>query len=360
MLARMLHDFLSRCREQILATTMARIAAASGTRRPPGEVEDYLPAFYEVLIGALRKDAGLPPGAPAAVAEAASLHGEQRQRAGFAVTEVVHDYGSLCHTILEVASTAGQSLSLREFQLLNQILHQAIAAGVGRFEKEHDACIEQGAAERLGFLAHEMRNALHSASLAFQALRRGQVPPGGRIGDVIERSHVRMRDLLAVLIAQVRVEAGQPPRRELMRLKLAVDDAVALVLPEATRKGSFIAPAVDEDLTAGADPTLLSSMLTNLLQNAIKYSPPDATVHLRGLRKPDGGVAIEVEDRCGGLGEETIAALFKPFAQSSRDRSGLGLGLALVRESAKAHGGTVAVRDLPGKGCVFTVELPGF
>ena len=355
----MLHDFLSRFREEILATTTARIACSAGARRSLEDLEDQLPAFYEVLIGAFRKDAGLPVKMPAALAETASLHGEQRQRAGFAVSQVVHDYGSLCNTILEVASITGQSLSLREFQLLNHVLDQGMAEGVRRFEKEHDACIEYGAAERLGFLAHEMRNALHSASLAFQALRKGQVPPGGRIGDVIERSHIRLRDLLAVLIAQVRVGAGQPPRREQMRLKLAVDDAVALVLPEATRKGSSISPAVDEDLTAGADPTLLISMLTNLLQNAIKYSPPDATVLLRGLRKPDGGIAIEVEDRCGGLGEQTIAALFKPFAQASLDRSGLGLGLALVRESAKAHGGTVAVRDLPGKGCVFTVELPG-
>jgi signal transduction histidine kinase len=69
-------------------------------------------------------------------------------------------------------------------------------------------------------------------------------------------------------------------------------------------------------------------------------------------------VLIEVEDECGGLPEGKAEALFEPSVQRSADHSGLGLGLLICQRGAKAIGGTIQVRDLPGKGCVFAVELP--
>jgi signal transduction histidine kinase len=67
---------------------------------------------------------------------------------------------------------------------------------------------------------------------------------------------------------------------------------------------------------------------------------------------------IEIEDRCGGLPQGDSQELFKPFVQRGSDRPGFGLGLAIVEQSIKAHGGLVTVRNLPGKGCVFSLELP--
>ena len=69
-------------------------------------------------------------------------------------------------------------------------------------------------------------------------------------------------------------------------------------------------------------------------------------------------VLIEVEDECGGLADGAADGLFRPFEQGAGDRSGVGLGLAICRRGVDALGGDVRVRDLPGKGCVFTVELP--
>jgi signal transduction histidine kinase len=67
---------------------------------------------------------------------------------------------------------------------------------------------------------------------------------------------------------------------------------------------------------------------------------------------------IEVEDECGGLPPGGAEALFRPFEQRGADRAGLGLGLAISRQAIARHGGTITVRDMPGRGCVFVVEIP--
>jgi signal transduction histidine kinase len=69
-------------------------------------------------------------------------------------------------------------------------------------------------------------------------------------------------------------------------------------------------------------------------------------------------VRIAVEDECGGLPPGDPRDLFRPFAQRSKDRSGLGLGLPISQRGVEASGGEIAVRDVPGTGCVFTVSLP--
>ena len=69
-------------------------------------------------------------------------------------------------------------------------------------------------------------------------------------------------------------------------------------------------------------------------------------------------VLIEVEDECGGLPPGQLDDLFRPFERRSGNRSGLGLGLSISRKGVEAMGGTLGVRELPGQGCVFSVELP--
>jgi len=71
-------------------------------------------------------------------------------------------------------------------------------------------------------------------------------------------------------------------------------------------------------------------------------------------------VLIEVQDQCGGLPPGRADKMFTPFTQRSEDRSGLGLGLSIARQSIEADRGTLSVRDLPGAGCVFTIALPRY
>jgi signal transduction histidine kinase len=93
------------------------------------------------------------------------------------------------------------------------------------------------------------------------------------------------------------------------------------------------------------------------LQNAFKFTHHHTEVRLNAYAAADR-IRIDVEDHCGGLPPGAAEELFKPFRQSSSDRSGLGLGLAICRQAVEANNGTLAVRDVPNTGCVFTIDLP--
>jgi len=103
-------------------------------------------------------------------------------------------------------------------------------------------------------------------------------------------------------------------------------------------------------------------VIANLLQNAFKFTKAHTTVTLR-VGSSAERVLIEIEDACGGLpgnaGTEDDG-LFRPFEQRSQNRTGLGLGLAFSRWGVEANNGRIYARSLPGKGCVFTVDLPRF
>ena len=116
---------------------------------------------------------------------------------------------------------------------------------------------------------------------------------------------------------------------------------------------------VEDGLTIEADRQVLSAVVVNLLQNAFKFTRPRTTVTLSVSASADR-VLIEVEDECGGLPSGNVNELFRPFEQRGADRTGLGLGLAFSRWGAEANNGRIYARNLPEKGCVFTVDLPRF
>jgi signal transduction histidine kinase len=110
-------------------------------------------------------------------------------------------------------------------------------------------------------------------------------------------------------------------------------------------------------LTIDADRQILAAVMTNVLQNAFKFTHPRTAVTLR-VGATAERVLIEVEDRCGGLPGGDPAELFRPFEQRSGNRTGLGLGLAFSRAATEANAGQLYARNLPGEGCVFIVDLP--
>jgi len=116
--------------------------------------------------------------------------------------------------------------------------------------------------------------------------------------------------------------------------------------------------SVDNRLEVDTDRLIVTAAITNLLRNAFKFSPPGSTITLRAREVSNDRLRIDVEDECGGLPPGKKEDLFLSYVQKGADRSGMGLGLAISREGVRAGGGELTVRDLPGKGCVFTVELP--
>jgi K+-sensing histidine kinase KdpD len=111
-------------------------------------------------------------------------------------------------------------------------------------------------------------------------------------------------------------------------------------------------------LAIEADQPILAAVVGNLLQNAFKFTRPHTTVTLKVGASADR-VLIEVQDECGGLpGGGDAKEQVPAFEQRGADRTGLGLGLAFCRWGADANGGRLYTRNLPDKGCVFTVDLP--
>jgi signal transduction histidine kinase len=295
------------------------------------------------------------------LSEAATLHGRELWRNGFSVDQVVHDYGDLCQAITDMAFERHAEISIDEFRTLNRCLDNAIADAVTEFNYERDvgtARAESSAHERQGILVHELRDHLHSAQLAFQAIRAGSVGPNGSTGAVLERCLAKLGALVERSIIDVRTAAALPSMFQLVPLADFIREAeeVALLLA-VPRDCTFVASHVDPSLAIEVDRELLMSALSNLLTNAFKFTCHSTEVRLNAYASAER-IFIEVSDCCGGIAAESLEGLFTPFAHGSSDRSGLGLGLAISRRSVEANHGTLKVRNIPGTGCTFTIDLP--
>jgi signal transduction histidine kinase len=260
--------------------------------------------------------------------------------------------------ITQLAIENQASITTQEFKTLNGCLDDAIAQAVTEYSRVRERSMLNEEVQRLGFLAHELRNSLQAASISYDILRTGTVAIGGSTGAVLGRSLATLRALVDRTLAQVRLDAGVHHKERV---------GIAAFLEEIEATGSMLAKerslslSVDRgdiDVAVDADPQLLGSAVSNLVHNAIKFTHTHGHVLLRTSATADH-VVIEVEDECGGLLEEQqIAELFEGFHQAGEDKSGLGLGLLISKRSVEAMGGSVRARNTPHVGCVFTIELP--
>lgn len=221
--------------------------------------------------------------------------------------------------------------------------------------RKHRRAMSFDAATRMGFLVHELRNALSCVFVAQAMLEKS--PSDERASVLLERNLRHMRTMLDRADTEVRLNKEPSASPRLMPAAEAVAEAADAAGEEARRKGVALSVRADRGLMIDADPDYLASALTNLVRNAIKFTPPGGSVQVRAERTPEGA-CIEVEDRCGGLPPGKLEELFEPFSQKGADRSGLGLGLAISRRAVALNGGSLSARNLPGRGCVFTVRLP--
>ena len=355
-----LHEFLQVNRERILALTGAKTLAISESKPTTENLQKDLPEFYDYLVSVLKREAeadhkvaALSPHPPST-----ARHGKESSQLGYTVSQVVHGYGAICQAITETAQSTKTEITPGEFCTLNMSLDNAIAEAVAEFQKEHTMAEDQDRDKQLGFLVHELRNALSGAILAHTLIKQGVVGTGGSTNAMMERAFQRMRDMLDRSFAELRMKTEPATRRHPMHVIEAVEEVEAAASEDARLKGLTLSVDVDRQLQVDADPQYLVSALANLVQNAIKFSKTGGTVWLRS-RKAGQSVVLEVEDQCGGLPEGRAEELFAPFTQKSANRTGLGLGLAISRRAVELNQGTLSARDIPGQGCVFTISLPG-
>ena len=221
-----------------------------------------------------------------------------------------------------------------------------------------DVSVTRNANQELGALAHELRNFLQTACLALAVLKAADAQLGAASTAVLERSLGGMRNLIDRTIGKVRAGAGI----ESLRTPISLADLIAEVaagarLSAEARRCPFTVSPVERAIMIEVDRDLVLSAISNLLQNAFKFTRPGTPVYLNAYAAGDL-VRIDVEDHCGGIPATRLERLFLPFTQASADNSGLGLGLSICRGNIEASGGTVTVKDKPGTGCVFTIQLP--
>ena len=294
--------------------------------------------------------------------EAAVQHGSELLRQGLTVEQVVHDYGDLCQSITDLAFETKAKIETDEFRTLNRCLDNAIAIAVTEYNRQKGVQIadEHAAAynEQRGFFAHELRNLLNSATLALTAIQVGNVGHAGATGAVLTRSLVGMRHLIDSSLTDVRLTAEMPIEADLFSLAQFIEEVRLAASLEAKVKGCTLhVSAVDSRFAVIGDRDLLLSAVGNLLQNAFKFTLPRTEICLNAYAQADR-ILIDVSDHCGGLPPGGAERMFQPFSQAGEDRTGLGLGLSISRRSVEANKGVLSVRDIPGTGCVFTIDLP--
>ena len=371
----MLHEFLTTNRADLILRCHLKVAKRIAPKAGVGDLDHGIPRFLDQLIKTLQLEQSSDParglrisgpsgGGPAAseIAVTAALHGRELSEQGFTVDQVVHDYGDLCQAITDLATERNVPIDNDEFRTLNRCLDNGIADAVTEYVFQRDSGLENknvsALNEQLGFLAHELRNLLHTATLATLAMKAGNVGTAGATGALLDRALIGMRNLIDRSLAGVRLTAGMPSRAQLISLaEFIADVKVSASLEAQTRGCKFLVGEVDRELALDVDREIMMSAVGNLLQNAFKFTHRDTEVRLSAYAAADR-IRIDVEDHCGGLPPGSADEMFLPFKQSGADRSGLGLGLAICQRAVEANDGVVRVRDIPGSGCVFTIDLP--
>ena len=356
-----LHEFITEYRTELVARTRTKVAKRPLPSVSVSELETGVPLFLTQLAQTLLLENTTAPFSANAIGTSAALHGRALLARGFSVSQVVHDYGDVCQAVTELAVEKKAAISAEEFHTMNRCLDTAIAEAVTEFGRlQAEAASEssfRSEVERRGRVAHELRNGLQVALLSFEALKTGKVGISGSTGTLLGRSLADLRELIDRGLSEVRMESGIERHDRLPVAALVNDVATAANLHAEHRAIRFTVEPVDPALMVTGDAQLLASALMNLLQNAFKFTPSKGLVRLR-TRAELGHVLIEIEDECGGLGKSP-EDLFLAFGdRRGKDRSGLGLGLSISRKAVKASGGEISAHDLPGKGCIFTIDLP--
>src|SRR6202162_644272 len=217
----MMHEFLSNNRDDLIERCRIKVAHRPARGATAQQLQNGVPLFLDQLIQTLRLEQTAEPmdsrkiSGPAggqssfsAIGNSASLHGRQLLELGFSVDQVVHDYGDLCQAITDLAYERDAPFEIDEFRTLNRCLDNAIADAVTEFSYQRDFALSDKQTiaenERFGFFAHELRNYLGTATLAFSAAKVGNLNLSGATGTVLERSLNGLRDLITRSVEEVR------------------------------------------------------------------------------------------------------------------------------------------------------------
>ena len=218
--------------------------------------------------------------------------------------------------------------------------------------------------EFLSNVSHELRTPLTSIIALADTLEAGAIDDSEhnrRFLSIIQKNAARMHRLIDDILELSAIEAGNVKvKPETVQLRSLVEDVIGSLSAAAAARTIAVHNLVDQDAKVLADPHRLVQMLTNLIDNAIKFNREGGMVSIS--YHAEARDQIKVEDSGEGIQAHHLDRLFERFYRVDRARSrelgGTGLGLAIVKHLARAHGGEVTVESRFGEGTQFTIELP--
>ncbi|MFO0612223.1 MAG: HAMP domain-containing sensor histidine kinase [Polyangiaceae bacterium] len=226
-------------------------------------------------------------------------------------------------------------------------------------------------------VSHELRTPIASVRMLAELLEEGRVDPSEvkEVHEALTKEAKRLGDTVDRLLGFSRLAAGkltlerrvQPVAAPVARAVAAFRERRAGALPEKVGKDvedaveDIVEEALDADATSDIDAGQIEIIVTNLLENALKYAPGGKPYRV-SVRREAGAVLLSVRDRGPGIAAKHHARIFEPFERVddrlSKATEGSGIGLSLVRQIARAHGGDAWVESEPGAGATFVVRLP--
>jgi len=215
--------------------------------------------------------------------------------------------------------------------------------------------------------SHEIKTPLTAIKGFVETLQQGSIDnpeEAGRFLGIIQKHVDRLGAIVEDLLSLSRIEQedeGRTLKLEEGNIGDVFRFALQMCRSKAEEKNITVTIVCDEQISARFDSSLLEQAAVNLLDNAIKYSEPESTIHLKAHRN-DSEIKISVEDQGIGIAKKHLPRLFERFYRVDKARSrkmgGTGLGLAIVKHIAQAHGGNITVESTLGKGSTFTIHLP--
>ena len=242
---------------------------------------------------------------------------------------------------------------------------QGIVASLSDITRQHE--LQQTKNDVMALVSHEMRTPLTAIQGMSELMAEFDLDPerSREMSIAIHDEAKRLTHMIGEYLDITRLESGTTVlRRSAVKIDALVERTLLMLDPLAAERGIRLIRLLDSSVPPIlADADLLSRAIANLVSNAVKYSPPETEVVISAGRAANG-VSIEVADQGYGIPEGSVNRVFEKFYRVPRvqdvDVPGTGLGLALVREIAELHGGSVAVRSTVGAGSVFTLWVPCF
>jgi light-regulated signal transduction histidine kinase (bacteriophytochrome) len=257
----------------------------------------------------------------------------------------------------EIVRSTAEHWTSEDLETARQLLAELVRA-----QNTRHAELNNARAHLMAMLGHDLRDPLHSISMAARVLEKSHAPDGstGRIGQRIQSSSSRMQRLVSQVMDMSRLQSrlGLDLQWSSVDLVLLLND----LMDEArtAHPGMQLVAHLPDSLLAQADPDRIAQVFSNLVSNARHHGDAGHPVEVR-LRSADDGLFIEVRNVAPAIAPDIAASLFTPFKASSqgntRNRSGLGLGLYIAHQIMQGHGGSIGYAHQDPH-VVFTVHLP--